>query len=233
MERTFASGEHLFSRWLIFIAGLMIMSFGIAMMIRAELGSAPWDVLHIGLQSQLGLTVGTWSIIIGIFIIGTTSLLLKELPQAGGIVNMVLVGVFIDIFLFLLSTPDLFFMKLLMLLTGIIIIGYGIGIYIAPECGAGPRDSLMIALQEKTGWKVSRVRGIMEITVLTAGWLLGGPVFLGTILFCFGIGQVVGFALPQCRKLVHRFIERGVNSENINQGTVRTNYNDGISKKIR
>ncbi|SDI76592.1 YczE/YyaS/YitT family protein [Alteribacillus bidgolensis] len=233
MERTFVKGEHLLSRWLIFMAGLIIMSFGIAMMITADLGSAPWDVLHIGLQKQLGLTVGTWSIIMGIFIIGFTSLLQKEWPQSGGIANMVLVGVFIDIFLFLLSTPDAFVFKLLMLLLGILIIGYGIGIYIAPECGAGPRDSLMIALQEKTGWKVSRVRGIMEITVLSAGWFLGGPVFIGTILFCIGIGHVVGFALPQCRKLVHRLIERGVKCEDINQGTIRTNYNDGFSKKIR
>ncbi|RSL31594.1 YitT family protein [Salibacterium salarium] len=233
MERRFAKREHLFLRWLIFMAGIIIMSFGIALMITAELGSAPWDVLHIGLQTQFGLTVGSWSIIMGIIIIGSTALMQRELPQAGGIVNMFLVGVFIDIFLLLLSTPDSIIMKVIMLLGGIVVIGYGIGTYIAPECGAGPRDSLMLALQEKTGWKVSRVRGIMEIGVLVIGWQLGGPVFIGTILFCAGIGQVVGFALPQCQKIVYRLIERGGTHEDINQRTLRSNHYDGSGKEIR
>lgn len=213
--------------------GLIIMSFGIALMITANLGSAPWDVLHIGLQQQVGLTVGTWNIIIGIFIISTTSLLEKEWPQAGGIVNMVLVGVFIDIFLFLLSTPEMFVWQLFMLLLGVLIIGYGIGIYIAPECGAGPRDSLMLALNRRTGWKVSKVRGMMEIIVLAVGWSLGGPVFIGTILYCFGIGHVVGFAMPQCKTLVHQLIERGGKRENFNKRPVRAYNYDGVSKKVR
>ncbi|WP_026700408.1 YczE/YyaS/YitT family protein [Salibacterium aidingense] len=233
MERSFGRKEHLVKRWLIFMAGIIIMSFGIALMITAELGSAPWDVLHIGLQKQFGLTIGSWSIIAGIVIIGTTAVLQRELPQAGGILNMFLVGVFIDIFLLLLSTPEMFLMKLLMLLCGIVVIGYGIGTYIAPECGAGPRDSLMLALQEKTGWKVSRVRGIMEIGVLLIGWMLGGPVFIGTILFCLGIGQVVGFALPQCKKIVYRLVGRGGKHENINQRTLRPDHYDGTRKEIR
>ncbi|MFB5662181.1 YitT family protein [Alteribacillus sp. HJP-4] len=215
------------------MAGLIIMTFGIAMMIKAELGSAPWDVLHIGMQKQFGLTVGTWSIVMGILIIAATAVMRKEAPQAGSIINMLLVGIFIDIFMLLLPTPELFINQLMMLFIGIIVIGYGIGIYIAPECGAGPRDSLMITLQEKTGWKVSRVRGIMEVVVLVVGWLLGGTVFIGTLLFCFGIGQVVGFAMPQTKKLVQYLIERGGKGENINKGTVRTHHYDRIGKEIR
>ncbi|SFE27558.1 YczE/YyaS/YitT family protein [Alteribacillus iranensis] len=233
MERTYEKGEHLFSRWTIFTIGLIIMSFGISLMITAELGSAPWDVLHVGLARQFGLTVGTWSIIIGILIIGSSAIMKKELPQLGSVINMLLVGVFIDIFLLLLSTPDSFLMKLFMLLSGILIIGYGIGIYIAPECGAGPRDSLMLILQEKTGWKLSRVRGLMEIIVLTTGWLLGGTVFIGTLLFCFGIGQVVGFAVPQTHRLVRRLIERGGMDEDINQRKVRADYYDRAGEKVR
>ncbi|MDE5413727.1 YczE/YyaS/YitT family protein [Alkalihalobacterium chitinilyticum] len=220
-------------RWGIFMLGLVIMSFGIALMITADLGSAPWDVLHIGLTLQLGLTIGTWSIIMGFVIIGVTTLLTKEWPQVGAFVNMVLVGVFIDIFLFVLSTPSSFIGKLIMLVSGIIIIGYGIGLYIAPKCGAGPRDSLMLAITEKTKLKVQWVRSAMEIVVLTTGWLLGGPVFIGTLIFCFGIGSVVGITLPQCQRLVDRLIERGVNNEDINKGTLRVNHHDGISKEIR
>lgn len=199
------------------------------MMIKADLGSAPWDVLHIGLTLQLGLTVGSWSIIMGFLIIGATSFLTKEWPQLGAFINMVLVGVFIDIFLWILPAPEGFVLKLAMLLLGIIIIGYGIGLYIAPKLGAGPRDSLMLALTLRTGWKVQWVRSSMEVIVLTAGWLLGGPVFIGTLLFCFGIGSVVGFTMPQCQRMVDILIERGSKNENFNQGTLRTHHHDGVS----
>jgi uncharacterized membrane protein YczE len=211
------------------MVGLVIMSFGISMMIKADLGSAPWDVLHIGLTLQLGLTVGSWSIIMGFLIIGATSFLTKEWPQLGAFINMVLVGVFIDIFLWILPAPEGFVLKLAMLLLGILIIGYGIGLYIAPKLGAGPRDSLMLALTLRTGWKVQWVRSSMEVIVLTAGWLLGGPVFIGTLLFCFGIGSVVGFTMPQCQRMVDILIERGSKNENFNQGTLRTHHHDGVS----
>ncbi|MDV2685934.1 YitT family protein [Alkalihalophilus lindianensis] len=219
----------LFVRWAVFMIGLIIMSFGISMMIRADLGSAPWDVLHIGLTMQLGLTVGSWSIIMGFIIIGLTSLLTKKWPQFGAFINMVLVGVFIDIFLWILPSPEGFLLKLAMLVIGIIVIGYGIGLYIAPRLGAGPRDSLMLALTLRTGWKVQWVRSSMEVIVLSFGWLLGGPVFIGTLLFCFGIGSVVGFTMPQCQRIVDILIERGSRNENFNQGTLRTHHHDGIS----
>ncbi|WP_368505461.1 YitT family protein [Alkalihalophilus sp. As8PL] len=219
----------LFVRWAVFMIGLIIMSFGISMMIRADLGSAPWDVLHIGLTMQLGLTVGSWSIIMGFIIIGLTSSLTKKWPQFGAFINMVLVGVFIDIFLWILPSPEGFLLKLAMLVIGIIVIGYGIGLYIAPRLGAGPRDSLMLALTMRTGWKVQWVRSSMEVIVLSFGWLLGGPVFIGTLLFCFGIGSVVGFTMPQCQRIVDILIERGSRNENFNQGTLRTHHHDGIS----
>ncbi|MGO4887390.1 YczE/YyaS/YitT family protein [Anaerobacillus sp. MEB173] len=222
-------------RWFFFVVGLMFMSFGVVLMIKADIGSAPWDVLHIGLYKQLGLTIGTWSIIVGFCIIAVTTMLSKKRPQLGAFLNMLLVGIFIDLYMLIpwLVTPELFLWKLIMLLAGIIICGYGIGLYIAPQCGAGPRDSLMLALTEKTGWKVQWVRGVMEIFVLAAGWLLGGPVFIGTIIFCVSIGSVVGYTLPRCQKLVDRIIERGVGVENINKGTLRINDHDGVSKEIR
>ncbi len=213
--------------------GVMIMSFGIALMIRAELGSAPWDVLHIGLTLQFGLTVGTWSIILGFCILALTALLTKEWPQLGAFLNMLLVGLFIDLFLWLIPIQDLLVIKLLMLLLGIVIIGYGIGLYIAPHCGAGPRDSLMLALTKVTGWRVQWVRGGMEIIVLTIGWFLGGPVFIGTLLFCFGIGSVVGVTLPQCQRFVDYLLERGMMYENFDKGSLRTNHHDGASQEVR
>lgn len=200
--------QRLLFRWLIFMVGLIIMSFGIVLMIKANLGSAPWDVLHIGLTINLGLTIGTWSIIMGVIVIGVTCLLTRTWPQLGALANMLFVGIFIDIFMYAFAwlEPTELWFRVALLLSGIIIIGYGIGLYIAPKCGAGPRDSLMLALTEKLGWKVQYVRGAMEVVVLLAGWLLGGPVFLGTILFTFGIGSVVGYTLPQCQKLVDKWL---------------------------
>ncbi|NJP36558.1 YitT family protein [Alkalicoccus luteus] len=192
------------------------MSFGIALMIRAELGSAPWDVLHIGLMNQFGLTVGTWTIIMGFLLLAAASVMLKELPKAGAYANMLLVGIFVDIFLFLLGTPAMFGAQLIMLAAGIVIMGFGIGLYISPQCGAGPRDSVMLALSEKTGATVARVRIYMEVIVLIAGWMLGGPVFVGTILFSLTIGHITGFSLNYCAKWMNRLRERGMTVENIN-----------------
>ncbi|WP_407639572.1 YczE/YyaS/YitT family protein [Anaerobacillus alkalidiazotrophicus] len=220
-------------RWLIFLVGLMVMSLGVVLMIEANLGVAPWDVLHIGLTKQIGLTVGTWSILVGICIIAIASLIMKEWPKSGALINMLLVGMFIDTFRLFIDTPTTIVGQYVMLFTGILVIGYGIGLYIAPKCGAGPRDSLMIAITEKSGWKVQYVRAVMEIVVLSIGWSLGGPVFIGTILFSLTIGNIVGITLPQCQRLVDRIIERGVKIEDFDKRTLRVNHHDGVSKEVR
>lgn len=190
-------------QWSIYFIGLLIMAFGIVLTIKAEFGVSPWDVLHIGLFEQIGLTIGTWSIIVGVIILASTALLTKSMPKLGAFLNMLSVGLFIDMYMMLpfLKTPELLIEKVLMYIIGVIIIGYGIGIYISARCGAGPRDSLMIALTELTGWKVQHIRGLMEVAVLIAGWFLGGPVYWGTVIFCLAIGPMVGIALPQCQKL--------------------------------
>ncbi|MEH7384099.1 YitT family protein [Bacillus sp. JJ1521] len=197
------SFSHHILKWSTFFIGLLIMSLGIVVIIKADLGASPWDVLHIGLYKQIGLTIGTWSIIVGFFILFLSSFLLKRLPQIGAFLNMISVGIFIDMFMMVpfLVTPDTFIGKLIMMLIGLLINGYGMGIYISAKVGAGPRDSLMLALTELSKWKVQYIRSGMEIIVLTIGWLLGGPVFVGTLIYCVGIGYVAGFALPQCQKM--------------------------------
>lgn len=207
-------------QWMFFMVGLLIMAFGIVLMIKADLGSAPWDVLHIGLYYHFGLTIGTWSIIIGFFVLGSASLLSKSLPQIGAFLNMLLVGIFIDLYLLipLLQTPDSLVSQVFMLIMGIVIMGYGMGLYIAADCGIGPRDSLMIVLMKMTGIKVQWIRLFMEIVVLTFGWLLGGPIFIGTIIFCVTIGHVVGLALPQCQRLVDKVMSSYIPAtESVNQ----------------
>jgi uncharacterized membrane protein YczE len=222
-------------QWLVFFSGLLIMAFGVALMVRAELGSAPWDVLHIGLFLQLGLSIGTWSIIIGLTIIIATALMERKPPMTGAFLNMLFVGLFIDGFLNLpfMITPESLFMKMTMLFLGIIILGFGIGLYIASECGAGPRDHFMLVMTERTGVPVSKIRLYMELAVLFLGWVMGGPVSYGTIIFCLTIGIIVGITLPFCRKRVNVILDWSEHGENINKRKIRLDHHDGISEEVR
>ncbi|PLR81885.1 MULTISPECIES: YczE/YyaS/YitT family protein [Bacillus] len=208
-------------RFFIYVTGLLIMSFGIVLMIKGDLGATPWDVLHVGLFYRVGLTIGSWSIIVGFIILTVAALISKEIPQFGAFLNMVLVGVFIDLYLLLpfLNTPSSLFGKGIMLLAGIVLMGYGMGLYISAQFGAGPRDSLMIAVTSKTGWKVRNVRAGMEFLVLFIGWQLGGPIFWGTILFSLTIGPVVGYALPQTQALTDYWLAHLKNKHSISIDT--------------
>jgi uncharacterized protein len=204
-------------RWIIFIIGLMTLSFGVTLTIKAKsLGIGPWDVFHVGLFKQLGLTIGTWSIIAGFVVILLSYILTRKIPQLGTFVNMVLIGVFIDLFYFLLPAPNHIVSQFIVFGLGIIILSYGIGLYIAADVGAGPRDSLMLAIVERTNWSVSWVRGGMEITVLILGWLLDGPVGFGTVLIAISLGPLVEISLRQSKKLVTMLLHRGEVNENIN-----------------
>jgi uncharacterized protein len=210
-------GRQLFVQWGIYFFGLFIMSFGIVLTIVADLGVSPWDVLHIGLYKQFGLTIGSWSIIVGIFILVLSSVITKSLPKLGALVNMVAVGLFIDMYLLIpwLKTPNSFSGQMLMFFIGTVIMAYGIGFYISAHCGAGPRDSLMLALTDFTGIKIQYIRAGIELVVLAAGSLLGGPVFIGTVIFCFIIGPLVGVAMPHCQRISDMILSKAKNQKTI------------------
>jgi len=190
-------------RFIIYLIGLLIMSLGIVFLIIADLGPSPWDVLHVGLFLQFGLTIGTWNIIAGLFILTVSACISKSIPQFGAFLNMLLVGLFIDMYMLLpfMATPSFLIGKILMFAAGLILSAYGMGIYISAQLGAGPRDSLMLAITSRTGWKIGRVRNAMEILALSIGWLIGGPVFWGTFVISVTLGTISGYALPQCQKL--------------------------------
>lgn len=215
--------DHLLQRFVVFTVGLLIMALGIVLMIISDFGASSWDVLHVGLFYQLGLSIGTWSIIVGFLILGGSAIMMKKWPQFGAYLNMILVGLFIDMYMLLpfLTEPNGLLGKIVMFMLGMVIYAYGMGIYLSAHLGAGPRDSFMLAIKEKTGWKVSNIRRLMEIVVLIIGWLLGGPVFIGTIIFSVVLGTVIGFALPQCEKLTNKWIknkEGHQEGKNLNRG---------------
>ncbi len=211
--------QHLQKRFVLFSVGLLIMALGITLTIVADLGAAPWDVLHVGLYYQFGLTIGTWSIIVGFIVLGSAGIMMKEWPKFGAYLNMILVGIFIDMYMLLpfMTEPQTWQGKAVMFLVGMVVYAYGMGIYLSAEFGAGPRDSFMLALTAKTKWKVSNARRLMEIGVLAIGWLLGGPVFIGTIVFSIVAGTFIGIALPQCRTLTHKWLRDSVENEKVKE----------------
>ena len=198
-------------RWTFFFVGLLVLALGISLTIKGkDLGIGPWDVFHYGLFKQLGLTIGTWSIIVGFIILLITGIGTKSFPKIGAFLNMLFIGIFIDLFNFLLPNPDSLLAQSVIFTIGIFVVGYGIGLYVSADLGAGPRDSLMLLVVEKTGWKIQWVRNGMEILVFFFGWLLGGPVGIGTVIIALGLGSIVGISLPQCKKLLHFFITKQI-----------------------
>jgi len=197
----------MFWRWTFYLIGLIILALGISMTIKGKrLGVGPWDVLHVGLYEKFGLSIGIWSILLGFLIVISTAIVLKEWPKIGTWINMVLLGVFIDIFNWLLPNYETLIAQSVIFFLGVIVMSYGLGVYMSPNVGAGPRDSLMLIFVEKFGFSIKKTRTIIEITVVLLGWLLGGPVGIGTVIIALLIGQIVHYALPQSRTLLMKIL---------------------------
>ena len=193
-------------RWTFFFIGLATMSLGITMTIKGKIiGTSPWDVLHIGMFKQLGLTIGTWSIIIGLMIILSTSLYLKEWPKLATWLNMLLVGTFIDFFNWLLPSTTMFPLEITYFIVGLFVMSTGCALYISANLGAGPRDTIMMIIASK-GFSVRTGRTIMELFAVTTGWLLGGPVGVGTIILALGSGHIIQWTLPKFRHQLEKRI---------------------------
>ncbi|GAA0594538.1 permease [Virgibacillus siamensis] len=171
-----------------FVVGLISFSFGISVAIHVQhLGIHPWDVLNVGLHEKFGFTIGTWNIICGLTLIIISWILDKRYIKLGTFLNAFMVGMFVDLFMWLDLLPkashvltDIFFM-----LSGIIIMGIGGGMYNAARLGSGPRDGFMLSMADKFDAPIGRVRIITESSVLVLGLVLGGPVFIFTFIFTF------------------------------------------------
>lgn len=188
-----------------FLLGIVILALGVTLTIRGQsFGVGSWDVLHIGLFKTIGLTIGSWSIILGIGILVFIGLFTKSLPKLGTWVDMVLTGVFIDVFNWLLPVATTTAMQLAAFVLGLVAIGFGAGMYIAADLGVGPRDALMMLLTDYTPLSVSTARTIMEVSVALVGVLLGGPLGIGTVIMAFGLGPIVQWALKFNERLFER-----------------------------
>lgn len=200
-------------RLLRLIWGNLLFAIGIVTTINANIGYAPWDVFHVGLAKTIGLSIGTASILLGV-IIGIVAVLLGEKLGLGTLLNMVLLGVFMDIILALHMIPiaNNFMYGVIMMILGLFIIALASYFYIGSAFGAGPRDSLMVALTRKTGLPVGVCRGTIELLAVFFGWRLGGILGIGTIISAFAIG----FCVQTTFKLL-KFDPTKVKHETLNQ----------------
>lgn len=193
------------------LIGLVLYGVGCAILVQAGVGLDPWTVLAEGLALQTGIGIG-WIVVL----LGAVVLLvwvpLRQRPGVGTIANILVVGTVMQGTLAVIPPVDGFFVGVLVFLLGIAVIAAATGVYIGADLGPGPRDGLMTGLHSRLGWPIWLCRFVVEGTVLLTGWLLGGTVGLGTVLFATLIGPSVHLALAVSARMSRRRMARTVAS---------------------
>lgn len=184
-------------RLILFVLGIFILALGVSAVIKANLGVPTWDVLHIGLNRLVNLSIGRWIQIVGIIMVLMTAYFEKERPAIWSILNIVLVGFFVNSILGLNLIPSFtgIVQRTVLLVLGTILMGTGSGMYVSSKIGAGPRDGMTLFISKKFSISVRLSRTLLEIMALAVGWFVGGPVALGTFITIFFIGPVMQTSL--------------------------------------
>ncbi|CAG7622743.1 YitT family protein [Leucobacter soli] len=187
--------ERLLRRSTQLLIGLFLFGFGVSLIVRGDLGAAPWDVLTLGIISHIPVSFGVVTISVSIIVL-LCWIPLREKPGIGTLLNAVLIGPSADVgFLVLPETTELW-LRILYLVLGVVLIGVASGLYIGARLGPGPRDGLMTGLHRVTKLPIWVTRTGLEATVLLIGWLLGGTVGFGTLFFVLAIGPLCQVFLP-------------------------------------
>ncbi|MFT4413871.1 YczE/YyaS/YitT family protein [Fredinandcohnia humi] len=191
-------------RILFYSIGLFILSLGISLMIKADIGAGAWDALNVGLSETFGLTVGNWVIIVGSIVMLVNALLLMVRPAFLAIGTIVLIGFFIDfwmLFIFNNLLPVGFLLKLVIFIVGLVIASIGIAAYLQAKFPLSPLDNLMLAISKRFKLKVGIAKTIAELTGLLLAFIFHGPIGIGTLLCTIGIGPVIQFFFPFFERL--------------------------------
>ena len=176
------------------IFGLILFGIGEALLITANQGVSPWTVLAQGMSFKSGYSIGVTTFIVSISVL-ILWIPLRQKPGIGTILNTISISIILDVSLPYLPSPESFLLQFLQIIIGVAIVGLGSGFYLTANLGPGSRDGLMIGLQEKTNMPISFIRTFIEVSVVIAGWYLGGVVGIGTIIFALGIGPLVSAGL--------------------------------------
>lgn len=178
------------------LVGLSGFGFSLAMLLRSGLGGAPWDVLHTAIGDRLGLTVGTVSICVSVVVLAAFRPL-RERIGIGTLANAIWVGVSMDLGMLVLPAAGPLPLAASMMLAGVLLNGISAAVYIGAQLGSGPRDGLMTGLARVLSRPVGPVRLVLEALVLAAGWLLGGPLGVATVVYALLLGPVIQLTLPR------------------------------------
>ena len=193
-----------FSTFFFLCLGLTLFGLGEGLLIVSLTGASPWSVLAQGISIHLNFSIGLITFFISLFVIFLW-IFLEQKPGIGTILNAIIIALMIDFSLAFIETPETYFVKLIMVIIAVMIVGLGSGIYLIANLGPGPRDGLMTGLQKKTNFPIAVVRAFLEITVVSIGWYLGGTVGVGTLLFAFGVGPCVALGLFLVSKISYSF----------------------------
>jgi uncharacterized membrane protein YczE len=177
------------------LLGLTFFGMGIALMVRADLGLAPWDVLHQGVADRTGISIGTVTILTGMVVL-LLWIPIRERPGLGTVLNVIVIGLVVDATLAIVDAPEALWQRIGLLVLGVYLFGPGSGWYIGAGLGPGPRDGLMTGIARR-GRSLRVVRTGIELTVLALGALLGGSVGVGTVLFAVAVGPNVHWHLDR------------------------------------
>lgn len=178
------------------VSGLALFGVGISLQIESRLGNPPWDAFHQGVAQQVGLGIGTVIILTGVALLVLVWIPLRQKPGIGTILNAIEIGLVANLVLEQIPEVQSLPLRIAMLIVGILLVGVGTALYIGSGLGPGPRDGIMTGLAAR-GVKLRVARTSIEITVLVVGWLLGGQVGIGTVLFAVAIGPLVQPLLPR------------------------------------
>ncbi|MDL4841833.1 YczE/YyaS/YitT family protein [Aquibacillus rhizosphaerae] len=193
---------------LFFVTGLIVLSFGISLTIKADLGAGAWDALNVGLSSLTGLTVGNWVIIMGVILMVVNALIGKERPDLFSLITIFVIGFMIDFWLLIVMTNwhlEGFLIQGLSLMVGIVILGFGVSLYLQPKLSLNPVDGLMVALQKRFKINLLTAKTITEVFALLLAILLGGPIGIGTFIILLCIGPVIQLFEPFAKKMLNKF----------------------------
>ena len=187
------------STFLFLCLGLTLFGLGEGLLLVSLTGASPWSVLAQGISLHIDLSIGVITFFVSSFVLFLW-FFLDQKPGIGTIMNIIIIAIMIDVSIAFIPTPENYISQLTLSVLAVLTVGFGGGIYLVANLGAGPRDGLMVGLQKKTNMPIAAVRAFLEITVVSVGWYLGGTVGIGTVLFAFGIGPAVALGLFLVKK---------------------------------
>lgn len=212
MMRLWKSGIHFY------IIGIIILTFGIALSIQSTLGTSPFDALLVGLHRTIGLTIGSWEIVVGATFVVCNALIEKKRPQYFAIITSLITGIGIDLWMLwarVYVVPSTMLGKWIVLTIAFLAVSLGIAIYLQSTIAPNPIDKTMVIIMDKTGWNATYARGVVNVVLVVIAFFFNGPIGIGTLINALLLGMIIGGFLPFAAFLRKKSFGREMEQENV------------------